>query len=211
MAPPQPEPSLAPAKSALRDQLLAARSRRPLAELAEDARRIGELAMDLDEVRRAATVAAYVSTGTEPGTGRLLDRLRAAGKRVLLPVLARPDPGRTELASQATGWDLDWAAYTGPAGLATARFGLFEPTGDRSGPAAVGVADVVFVPGLAVSDTGLRIGRGGGCYDRALPRVAADAFVCVLLYDDEVGREVPAEPHDRPVSAALSPGGLVRF
>ncbi len=56
------------------------------------------------EVRRAATVAAYVSVGSEPGTGRLLDGLVEAGKRVILPVVLpegwtwsgrrTPGPGR---------------------------------------------------------------------------------------------------------------------
>ena len=39
------------------------------------------------EVRRAATVTAYVSVGTEPGTGVLLESLAALGKRVILPVV----------------------------------------------------------------------------------------------------------------------------
>ena len=44
--------------------------------------------MAAPEIRRAATVAAYVSVSTEPGTGPLLDALHEAGKRVILPLLA---------------------------------------------------------------------------------------------------------------------------
>ena len=69
-------------------------------------------------------------------------------------------------------------------------------------------ADAVLVPGLAVSDLGYRLGRGGGCYDRALGRVPLGTFTCVLLYDDEVGLDVPTEPHDRPVLAAATPSGV---
>src|SRR5690242_4699463 len=75
------------AKSALRDQLLAARKRRGLLEVGESARAIAGHLLALPEVRRAATMTAYVSLGTEPGTGVLLDELVAAGKRVLLPVV----------------------------------------------------------------------------------------------------------------------------
>ncbi len=53
------------------------------------------------------------------------------------------------------------------------------------------------MPGLAVGHDGLRLGRGGGSYDRALARVPVGTFTCVLLHDDEVGVDVPAEPHDR--------------
>jgi len=196
---PTPQPSPGPlAKAALRDQLVTARNRRSLAEIGAAARALAEQLLACGEVRRAASVAAYVALGSEPGTGPLLAALRDAGKRVVLPVLL-PDN------------DLDWAAYTGEAGLAPARFGLLEPTGPRLGVDAVATPDVVLVPGLAVDSAGFRLGRGGGSYDRALARVPRGTFTCVLLYDDEVGRDVPVEPHDRPVTAAVTPSGLRRF
>ena len=188
-------PTQPPAKIAARDQLLADRRRRPLVEVGAAARAIAEHLLATVEVRRAATVAAYVSMNGEPGTGPLLDGLRAAGKRVILPALL-PDG------------DLDWAAYRSPDDLAPARLGLLEPTGERLGLEAVGTADVVLVPALAVSPTGARLGRGGGSYDRALGRVPVGTFTCALLYDGEVGVEVPVEPHDRPVTHAVSPAGL---
>jgi 5-formyltetrahydrofolate cyclo-ligase len=185
------------AKLALRDQLLTARNRRPLTAVGEVARRTAEHLLAAPEVRRAATVAAYVSIGTEPGTGLLLRALADAGKRVVLPVL-RPDD------------DLDWGTYRGDTSLAPARRGLLEPV-DRLGVDAVATADVVLVPGLAVSLSGMRLGRGGGSYDRALARVPVGTFTCVLLHDEEVGVDVPFEPHDRTVRAAASPTGITRF
>ena len=184
-----------PAKIAIRDQLLTTRRRRPLVLVSEAARDIAAHLLAAPEVRRAATVAAYVSVGGEPGTGPLLDGLRAAGKRVIVPVL-RPDN------------DLDWAVYVSPADLVNAGRGLLEPAGERLGTDAIGTADVVLVPGLAASRSGARLGRGGGSYDRALGRVPVGTFTCVLLYDDEVGLAVPSEPHDRRVLAAASPAGI---
>ncbi|MFC5731020.1 5-formyltetrahydrofolate cyclo-ligase [Nocardioides vastitatis] len=185
-------------KIALRDQLLTVRRRRPLAEVGEAARAIAAVLLTAEEVRRAATVACYVSVGTEPGTTVLLDRLVAAGKRVILPVLM-PDN------------DLDWAVYHGPTSLAPARRGLLEPVGAPIGVDAIATADVVLVPGLAASRTGIRLGRGGGSYDRTLGRVPVGTFTCVLLYDDELVADLPAEPHDRPVTAAATPSGVTRF
>lgn len=185
-------------KLALRDQILTARGRLPVAVLAQRARAISDRLLTTDEVRRAATVAAYVSVGREPGTGVLLDALVAAGKRVVLPLL-QPDD------------DLDWAAYTGAASLATARRGLLEPVGPALGLEAIATADVVIVPGLAVDRTGLRLGRGGGSYDRALGRVPAGTFTCVVLNDDELLEQVPAAAHDRRVAAAVTEERLVVF
>ena len=186
------------AKLALRDQLVTARGRLPLAELGVRAEAVAALLLAAPEVRRAATVAAYVSVGREPGTGALLDALVAAGKRIVLPLLQADN-------------DLDWAAYSGADGLVPAGRGLLEPTGPALGPEAVATADAVIVPGLAVDRTGLRLGRGGGSYDRALGRVPVGTFTCVVLNDEEVLGSVPAADHDRRVTAAVTQERLLRF
>ncbi|GAA2790184.1 5-formyltetrahydrofolate cyclo-ligase [Kitasatospora sp. CM 4170] len=186
-------------KSELRTRLLA--QRRALTPDAREeaahalAAHAGELAAP------GATVAAYVSVGGEPGTRPLLDALRARGVRVLLPVLLADN-------------DLDWAEYAGPAALAPAGRGLLEPVGGRLGPEAVTGAGLVLLPGLAVDRAGLRLGRGGGSYDRVLARLeraGVRPLLAVLLYEHELLAEVPAEPHDLPVDVALTPSGLHRL
>jgi 5-formyltetrahydrofolate cyclo-ligase len=182
-------------KLALRDQLQAARRHLPLSVLGERARAMADHLMETPEVRRAGTIAAYVSVSSEPGTGPLLDRLTDAGKRVILPLLQADN-------------DLDWAAYDGPRDLHTARRGLLEPAGAPLGPDALATADVVLVPGLAVGRDGTRLGRGGGSYDRALARVPVGTFVCVLLNSEEVFDSVPQDDHDRPVGAVATELGV---
>jgi 5-formyltetrahydrofolate cyclo-ligase len=195
-----PGQSAAAAKTALRDQILTARGRRSLLELREDADAIAHHLLESLPVRRAATVAAYVSVGREPGTGPLLEGLRAAGKRVVVPVLLGDN-------------DLDWAVYAGPDALFSGGRGTLEPAGPRLGPDSIATADVVLTPGLAVSAEGHRLGRGGGSYDRALGRVPVGTFTCTLLYDGEWPVDVPLDPHDRPVAAVATPRGvsLCRF
>ncbi len=186
------------AKDALRRRVTAARGLRSEAEKAIGARALAGHLLVAPEVRRAATVAAYVSIGSEPGTTWLLEGLQRAGVRVLLPVLL-PDG------------DLDWGVHTGPDDLVGGRMGLREPGGPRLGVAAVAEADVVLVPGLAVSPAGMRLGRGGGSYDRALARVPAGTLTCVLLHDDEIDLPVPTESHDRAVGAVATPSGMNLF
>ena len=185
-------------KLALRDQVLAARRHLPLSVIGERARALADHLMETPELRQAATVAAYVSVSSEPGTGPLLDRLHAAGKRVILPLLRADN-------------DLDWGAYDGPDGLRTARRGLLEPAGPPLGPEALTTADVVLVPGIAVGSDGLRLGRGGGSYDRALDRVPDGTFVCVLLNSEEVMDSVPRDDHDRSVTAVATEEGVRRL
>jgi 5-formyltetrahydrofolate cyclo-ligase len=190
--------ALAAQKLALRDQLVTTRRRRSLADVRDDAEAIAGHLLQSAPVRRAATVAAYISIGTEPGTGSLVDQLLAAGRRVILPVLL-PDN------------DLDWAEYHGSDALMPGGRGTLEPAGPRLGTDAVATADVVLAPGLAVDRTGMRLGRGGGSFDRALSRVPVGTFVCALLYDGEVLDAVPANEHDRRVTAAVTPSGFTWF
>ncbi|MFJ6725770.1 5-formyltetrahydrofolate cyclo-ligase [Streptomyces sp. NPDC091281] len=192
-------------KRMLRREFLTVRNRLTTDELRGAAESLAEHALALPELTRARTVAAYVSVGSEPGTLALLDALHARGVRVLLPALLPDD-------------DLDWGAYAGEGSLARVQHGkrmaLFEPVGERLGPDAVTEADVVLLPGLAVDARGMRLGRGGGSYDRVLARLAragTDPSLVVLLYDAEVVEEIPAEPHDRPVRAVVTPSGVRRF
>ena len=146
-------------------------------------------------------MAAYVSIGTEPGTHDLINAMWNAGTRVLLPVLL-PDN------------DLDWAAYQGLAALERTPRGLMEPTGERLGPEGVVQAHAVLLPGLAVDNRGVRLGRGGGSYDRVLRRLETAGTrpaLVVVLYANEVVDTVPREPHDHLVDAAVTPEGIRRF
>ncbi len=147
----------------------------------------------------ATRIAAYVSVGREPGTGQILDALADRGVTVLLPVVL-PD------------LDLDWAPYTGSKALVTATRGLLEPSAKPLGPDAVTTADVILVPALAVDRSGYRLGQGGGCYDRALARVAGRAFTCALLHEGELlDLPLPRDLHDVPVHAVATPSGVQRL
>ncbi|MFJ8745687.1 5-formyltetrahydrofolate cyclo-ligase [Embleya sp. NPDC127516] len=185
-------------KATLRSQLLHSRSLMGSDRRVAACRALRDALLALPEVARAETVAAYVPVGSEPGGRDLAEDLAAGStRRVLLPVLLADN-------------DLDWAVYEGPASLVPAGRGLREPIGPRLGVEGVRTADVLVVPGLAVDRRGVRLGRGGGSYDRALTRVRA-AVTVVLLYDDEVLDRVPAEPHDVPVDIAVTPAAVYRF
>jgi 5-formyltetrahydrofolate cyclo-ligase len=180
-------------KAVLRARLLAARARLSAGQRTEAARAIRDALLDRPEVQMAGTIAAYYSVGAEPDTRGLVYALWKRGSYVLLPVL------------RADG-DLDWASYEGPDSLVPGPRGLREPAEPPRGVDAVARADAVLVPALAVDRAGNRLGRGGGSYDRALARVGPLIPLIALVYDDELVDHVPAEPHDVPVRAAVSPG-----
>lgn len=178
------------AKAEWRARLQAARRALSAQRRAARAATLTAAALRLVEAT-GSPVCAYLPIGSEPGSPELVAALVAAGHEVLLPVVpAAPGP-------------LDWATYTGPESLAPGPLGLRQPTGPRRGPAAIAAARLVLVPGLAADRTGRRLGRGGGYYDRTLPLAGPAVPRVVVLYDEELVAEVPAEPHDQRVTDAL--------
>jgi 5-formyltetrahydrofolate cyclo-ligase len=186
-------------KAALRRRLLADRARLSPDQRTAAARALRDAVLGLPQVQMAGTIAAYYSLSSEPDTHGLVYALWKRGSYVLLPLL-RPDA------------DLDWASYEGPDSLRPGPRGLAEPSEPPRGMDAVTRADLVVVPALAVDRSGLRLGRGGGSYDRALARVAPAIPTIALLYDGELLDEVPADRHDQRVRLVARPSaGITRL
>jgi 5-formyltetrahydrofolate cyclo-ligase len=186
-----PADDVTEAKVALRARIRARReARSPEERAAASAALATALLRGLAGVR---TLAAFAPDPTEPGAGRLPAAFTQLRSRVLLPVVP------------AEGRELTWAVDTGR--LAPGRFGLLESVGPRLGPTAIGAAEVVVVPALAVDRTGVRLGRGGGYYDRALVHARPDAVLVTVVFDDERVDRLPREVHDRPVRAVVTPSG----
>jgi 5-formyltetrahydrofolate cyclo-ligase len=200
--PSMPHRRLAERKSRLRKELLAARASMSVADRRAAGRALRDTLLNLPELGMSGTVAAYLSVGAEPETTGLVYALWKRGTYVLLPVLL-PD------------MDLDWASYEGPDSLrsgSSSPYGLLEPAEPPRGRDAIRSADLVIVPALAADRLGNRLGRGGGCYDRALARVAPSVPTIALLYDNELLDEVPAGAFDQRVRSVAQPGrGITRL
>ena len=188
-------------KADLRAELLAARRAVPETVRLAEAERLCEHLPAV--VGGADTVCAYVPVGAEPGSMRFLDLLGEIAAEVLLPVAQTgPDGGHLPLR---------WGRYR-PGHLVPARRGLREPPPPWLPAEAIAGADVVLVPALAVDRCGVRLGRGGGFYDRSLRLCPPGVRLVAVVRDDEVLDELPQEPHDVLMTHALTPvAGLVRL
>lgn len=186
-------------KAPLRDRLLAARR-----AVADDVRAAEAQALHhhlAGLVTSASTVCAYVPVGAEPGAIAMLDALLHRNLRVLLPVARTTGDG--------VPLPLRWGEYR-PGQLVTAGFGLLEPPEPWLPESALTGADLVLVPALAVDRRGVRLGRGGGFYDRSLMLADPDAPLVAVVRDDEVFDVLPAEQHDVRMTHVLTPAtGIV--
>jgi 5-formyltetrahydrofolate cyclo-ligase len=153
----------------------------------------------------AGSIAAYVSFAGEPGTAHIRQFAATQGLRVAMPII-RPD------------YILDWAWDTVETAPGRNYVGVPEPTGEVVAHGADGIVSlhcrIMLVPALAADSRGLRMGKGGGFYDRLLADLEtreARPLLVAVVHDDEVVDELPVEDHDHPVDAVLTPTRIIRI
>lgn len=192
------DPSPSAAKAAFRGEIRAARRARSESDRVDAAARIAARALPLLNGRH--TVGCYLSMATEPGTAALIDQLRQLDIRVLLP--------------RVSGTSLEWVELQDSTDFVTSELGIHEPVGPAIAD-ALSDCDALVLPALALSRDGIRLGQGGGYYDRSLQRVPAFADggpqLIALVFEDELVDSLPQESHDARVDQAVTPERVVTF
>ncbi len=85
-------------------------------------------------------------------------------------------------------------------------FGIEEPTGEPIND--ISIIDMIIVPGIAFDRKRNRLGRGKGFYDRLLKN--SNAKKIGVAYDIQIVNEIPAETHDCPVDAVITPNNIIQ-
>lgn len=91
--------------------------------------------------------------------------------------------------------------------LETVYMDLLEPAEDRTLPAGKEEIDLLVVPGVAYSESGYRVGFGGGYYDRYLMQFRG--VKVSLAFENQLCGEVPVESHDIPVDRIFTERRMV--
>jgi 5-formyltetrahydrofolate cyclo-ligase len=178
-------------KSEIRKRMSALRNAMPSEEIEKKSRAIQERVTELEAVRSASTLMAYLSFGSEVLTDGLIRWCWGEGKRVVVPV-CRPE-NRELIACRIDGFDE----------LETGHYGIRAPKEGLLRPVERGKIDVILVPALAFDRTGYRIGYGGGYYDRFLPQ-AIRAVKIGVAFASQIVAEIPVDGHDLPVDVIVT-------
>lgn len=88
--------------------------------------------------------------------------------------------------------------------LESARWNLLEPRHSDEHIVPIGKIDLFFVPGIAFTSNGHRMGRGKGYYDRLLAHPSFRASAFGICFTEQIVPHLPMEDHDRPVSRVFS-------
>lgn len=146
----------------------------------------------------AKTIAMYVSVKNEPSTRHALPALHERGCRILLPKLG---PGLARM----------WAEYTGDDLVVEAPGRPPSPRGEPLPSQAIEQADAIIVPALAIDRTGMRLGQGGGWYDRMLKQNVTDDVAALLYPWEFIAAPLPHDDQDVHVPWVLTSNGRIRI
>ncbi|EPF30220.1 5-formyltetrahydrofolate cyclo-ligase [Treponema maltophilum ATCC 51939] len=168
---------------------------------------------DFAPYRNAKSVLLYASLPYEAPTRGLIDFCLKDGKTTALPKTQKrkhaDEGGIMDFYILSPDRPFREQTQIGP-------FGIAEP--DSSCPLFVPDENrfplLVCVPGIAFSETGIRLGRGAGYYDRYCERLTAAALQTPLIVyaglcrDFQILEKVPYEKHDLRVQFLISEGGI---
>lgn len=168
------------AKSELRKHYRALRDAIAEPHRIERSTAIEQLVLMTDRVEQAGSVFVYVSSGGEVRTHELIAALLDRGKTVAVPRVM-PEAGVMRPV-----------VIQGLDDFAPGRFGIPEPTTHEPFEET---PDITIVPGLAFTRDGVRLGQGGGYYDRYLAQHPA-TYKIGLCFEEQLADELPSVARD---------------
>ena len=145
----------------------------------------------IDEYKKAETVAAYHSIGSEVKTHEILQEILSHGKTLALP---RVEEDKLIFCNVKKFEDLE-----------KGEFGIMEP---KQYCKPVNKFDVIIVPSVAMSKDGHRLGYGMGFYDRFLKNKNATSIS--LAYSKSIAKNIPHDELDVLISWIVTEDEVIR-
>lgn len=187
-------PPLPDTKDMLRQQMRKRRQAVSIEQRVQAAHALAELARDCLPNLFTAEVAGYMPVGSEMNIMPIMALIAFSGGGLSLPTIVDED-------------QMVFRRWHYGAPLAKGKYEILAP---ESGEQVV--PRYVLLPLLACDMEGVRLGAGGGYYDRTLAR--PEYRGCTLLgvgYHFQLLPRLPSEPHDVRVRGFISEHGLQEF
>ena len=187
-------PSISERKKGLRQKMLAMRRALSANETESRSSSLKENILSLLEYKNAKKIMAFLAMKGESNLDGFIRQALLDGKEVYIPVCL---PERQMEAGRL----IDMEHFEkGPLGLRNLPAG-YEVTSPE-------LLDLVLIPGLAVSQEGIRLGMGAGYYDRYLARVPFEKRVAAL-WDFQVIPDIPSEPFDQKIAKIVTDKSVI--
>ncbi len=155
---------------------------------------LGQLAAEDALDRRV--VGLYRAHRGEVNLFPLVDVLCSSGWTPAFPVT---DPESRSIAFYRVDTQTEWKR--GP-------YGIWEPADGH--PVDLAELGILLVPGVAFTASGLRLGYGGGYYDRLFATPRLDAIRAGVAFSCQLADALPTEPHDASMHYVVTEQGVIR-
>jgi len=153
--------------------------------------------LEIEELKKAKTIASFISINNEISTESLNGYLISLGKKICLPVILNNNKY------------LIFRSYDKKDTLNRGKFGIPEPDKTREEV----LPDLILTPCLAFDKNGYRLGYGGGFYDRTFLkfRKMGHLFVSIAVaYDDQKINKVIRDSNDQKIDFILTEKKIYR-
>ena len=159
----------------------------PMEARASAAERIFERIEAREAFQRAKTIALFAAMNDEVPTAVALQRWSEMGKHLVVP--------------RVEGDIMRFYSYN-PSEMAIGAFGIEEPTSTLEIlPEAI---ELIIVPARAFTRQGIRLGRGGGFYDKYMSLPTFRAYKIGIAFECQIFDTLPHDPHDIAVEEVVT-------
>ena len=131
----------------------------------------------IEGFRNAQKIGAYYPIGSEILTQGIIQEALSKGKQVFLPKVVKEE--------------IEFRQITDFSSLETGSFNIMEPRQDCPTDNNL---DVIIVPTVGVSPTGVRLGYGHGYYDKFLAKNKTETISIIL--EKQIVKNIPKSDHD---------------
>ncbi|WKN41603.1 5-formyltetrahydrofolate cyclo-ligase [Tunicatimonas pelagia] len=145
-------------------------------------------------ITQPITVHCYLSS----------EEKREASTSLIISYLLNQSQAQVIVPRSHANGTLTHHRFTRDTSLETNQWNIQEPL--ASEPTVIEKEiDWILVPLLAFSDSGYRVGYGGGYYDRFLPQCRSDAMKIGLSLEPPVGQITDIDQYDIPLDFVVTP------
>ena len=151
----------------------------------------------MSEQKAFSVIGLYYPVNSEMGTFSLMRYLHSQDKTTCLPMVVnknRPLIFKPWILGQKTD---------------IGNYGIPFPVNDQTV-----IPDLIICPLLAYDSKGVRLGYGGGFYDRTIRHLRGNkqtSYIGLAFSQQKSYHDLPSEVHDVPLDAVLTETGIINF
>jgi len=186
-------------KYSLRKQLLNKRKLLSNRIILEKSNKIVDKLIKFDKYQQSEKIMLYIATKSEVQTQRIIESAQKDNKNIYIPLIIQEQ--QDLIPSLVIDFEKE---------IALGNLGIYQPKEEFHRLFPPSILDLIIVPGVAFTQRGHRLGRGGGYYDRFLKKLSGQVYSVALAFEMQIIKEMPLEESDMPVDCIITEKRIIQ-